>query len=164
MTTVSFCSHAGNTNVGTQAPPSITNNRVVTIARPRVASGVLPSAAISNPQAAVIRENAAQTPRNPAMLPWMRTPKTTRAKANSTISTNIEVSAALVARLPSSTPRDSGAARRRFHTPVWRCISKPMPTSIPRNRMNWMPIPPKECAYPLYVTPVPEVTASARTW
>ena len=56
-------------NDGTQAPPSITSSSVARIARLRVASGVLPSAAISRPKLAVSSANATSTATNPAALP-----------------------------------------------------------------------------------------------
>ena len=46
--------------------------------------------------------------------------------------------------------RESGAACRRFHNPVRRCISTIMPASIPMNKMNCTHIPAKECAMLLY--------------
>jgi hypothetical protein len=66
---VIVCSHCGKINAGTHAPPSITMIKVTRMERPRVASGVLPTAAISSPKAAVISEKATQTQRNPAGLP-----------------------------------------------------------------------------------------------
>ena len=66
---LTFCSHCGKRNAGTQLPPSITSSSVTRIAIPREASGVLPSTATSSPNAAVIIANATQTPRNPRNCP-----------------------------------------------------------------------------------------------
>ena len=59
---------------------------------------------------------------------------------------NSDSSAVLTARLPSSTARDSGAARSRFHIPSFRCSSSPTPISIAMKRMNWTPMPANEWA------------------
>ena len=75
------CSHAGKMNDGTQAPPSITITSVTKMARPRVASGVLPSAAMSRPKLDVSSAKATATPMKPATLPSMRTPNTVIAAA-----------------------------------------------------------------------------------
>src|SRR5258708_17633882 len=79
--TVALCSHSGNTNVGTRAPPSIPRSKVARMARPRVASGVLPSAAIKSPKVDVSNAKAMAMPANPITLPSMRTPKATMAAA-----------------------------------------------------------------------------------
>ena len=68
-------------NDGTQAPPSITITSVAKMARPRVASGVLPSAAMSRPKLDVSSAKAMPTPTKPAMLPSMRTWKNRMAAA-----------------------------------------------------------------------------------
>ena len=47
------------------------------------------------PKVAVIKEKAAQIPRKPAKLPWMWTPKTSRAKAKRTNKINAAINAAL---------------------------------------------------------------------
>ena len=79
MKRVALCSHCGKMNDGTQAPPSITIKRVAKMARLRVASGVLPSAAMSRPKLEVSKANAATTPKKPGTLPSMRTPKPSTA-------------------------------------------------------------------------------------
>ena len=65
-------------------------------------------------------------------------------------------------RLPSSSARERGAARRRFHRPRRRASSTPTPTSMPMKRTNCTPMPAKECAKPLYGRSAPEVVA--RVW
>src|SRR5207253_3036317 len=133
------CSHWGKMKDGTQAPPSITMMSVTKMASPRVASGVLPSAAISSPKLAVSSENAIVTPMKPITLPSMRTPKTAIAVAKMRLMSTIAVSAPLAMRLPNSSERDTGAARKRFHIPMRRASSRPTPSSMPLNRMNCTP-------------------------
>ena len=67
---------------------------------PRVASGVLPNTATSSPKVDVMIAKATHTPRKPAMLPSIFTPKTTRAKPNTTSIMTMATIAALAARLP----------------------------------------------------------------
>ena len=73
------CSHFGNTNDGTQAPPSITSSSITMVAMPRVAAALRPSVASASPNAALSRQNAAATARKPVALPPMRTPKISAA-------------------------------------------------------------------------------------
>jgi len=84
-----------------------------------------------------------------------------RAKVKSTIRTNIEVKAALVARLPSTTPRDKGAARgaskRRFGAAgARRCPRR----FHEQNELDAHAA--KGVRVAIVGMPVPEVTASER--
>ena len=96
ITSVTFCSQAGNTNEGTQAPPSITINSTARMATPRVAGGVLPSAAISSPKVEAISAVATHTARKASQLPSTRMPKTIIPNANVTPRTMRAMSAPLV--------------------------------------------------------------------
>ena len=85
----------------------------------------------------------------PSKLPSIFTSNTTRAKAKTTVKISIPTSIALVARLPSRTIFESGAARNRRHRPRCRSSNRPMPTSMLMKSMNWIAMPPKEWAYEL---------------
>ena len=66
-------------------------------------------------------------PRNPSTLPWMRTPKTTIAKANDTSRIISEMMAPLAALPASSVSLETGALRSRFHSPRCRSSSISIP-------------------------------------
>ena len=140
------CSHSGKTNVGTQAPPSITRTSVARMATPRVASGVLPSAAMSRPKVEARSAKAKSTPAKPIMLPSIRTPKTAIAAAKMPASNSSAITVPETIRLPRRSMRDMGAARSRFQMPRRRMRSTPTPSSIPMKRTNCTPMPAKECA------------------
>jgi hypothetical protein len=76
----------------------------------------------------------------------MRTWKTAAATAKIAHSRQNAISAHDSARASSSVPSETGAARRRFQMPSWRASSTPMPTSMPKNRMNCTLMPAKACA------------------
>jgi hypothetical protein len=65
----------GNTNEGTQAPPTITSNNVAKMAMPRVAAALRPMAANIRPNAAFNTHNATASTAKPMKLPPMRTLK-----------------------------------------------------------------------------------------
>src|ERR1700722_16968386 len=69
----------GNTNAGTQAPPTITSSSVAIIARPRVVDALRPSVASIRPKVALSRQKEMPTAMNPGQLPSMRTLNTSNA-------------------------------------------------------------------------------------
>ena len=127
-TTVICWSQAGKTNVGTQAPPSITISSTASVLTPRAACGVWPNAAMSKPNVAAISEHARATLKNPMTLPSMRTRNTTMAKPNDTSSVISDTMVMLSVFPASSVTFETGALRSRRHSPRWRSSS----TSIPR--------------------------------
>lgn len=110
------------------------------MAMPRVASGVLPKAATSKPNAEDIKAHETQTPIKPAKLPSMRTPKTIRAKTKPERRISRAMKAPLKALPPSSKYLDKGAERRRFHSPRCRCRSSETPVSRAIKSINWIPV------------------------
>ena len=119
---------------------------VANMAMPRAASGVLPKAAINSPKVAVTRAKHKPTPRKPSMLPAICTWKNRLATRKMNNSRPKAMMAPDRVRAASTVFTVIGEASSRFHRPMRRASSTPIPASMPMNRMNCTAMPAKAWA------------------
>ena len=138
----------GKRKLGNQAPPSITIKSVARMARPRVASGPPPRAAMKRPKAAGHQGKGDQDANHAGRLPCtLHPPAAAMATSQMTLNTPKQMRAVAATRLPSKGTARQYAARRRFQSPRRCMTSRPDGHVHAEHQQNCTPMPAKLRVY-----------------